>query len=141
MLAPIWPLYEFNNRSDVRRACLPGGNGMLTARALAKHYAALAGSGELGGHRLLSAVRVSEATAQQPGVDMLTGWSWALGYEYAAPMVIGHGGAGGILGVADLGHRFAFGLVRNRMSDVDIADRLVREITAALGFPWPEIVL
>jgi hypothetical protein len=46
-----------------------------------------------------------------------------------------------MLGVADREHRFAFGLLRNRMSDVDLADRLVREIAAALGFAWPAIVL
>jgi hypothetical protein len=41
------------NRPDFRRASIPGG-GIMNARAIARHYAMLAGEGELDGTRILS---------------------------------------------------------------------------------------
>ncbi len=41
------------NRPDFRRASIPGGGGIMSARAIARHYAMLAGDGLLDGTRLL----------------------------------------------------------------------------------------
>ena len=40
---PAWmqPLHSMMNRPDARRACIPASNGIMTARAVARHYAAL----------------------------------------------------------------------------------------------------
>src|SRR5215210_5394774 len=43
------------NRPDVRRASIPGGGGIMNARAIARHYAMLAQAGVLDGVRILSA--------------------------------------------------------------------------------------
>ncbi len=42
----LLPLHTVFNREDVRRACIPAAGGIMNARALARHYAALA-SGEI----------------------------------------------------------------------------------------------
>src|SRR5262245_6617535 len=51
------------NRPDVRRASIPAGGGIMSARSLARHYAALIG--ELDGVRLLPAERIAVATELQ----------------------------------------------------------------------------
>lgn len=51
-------MWQYFNRMDVRKACLPSGNGHFTARALAKMYAALAGDGTIDGIRLVKPGRI-----------------------------------------------------------------------------------
>ncbi len=53
------------NRPDVRRASIPGGGGVMNARAIARHYAMLAGYGELDGVRILSPERIDIIRALQ----------------------------------------------------------------------------
>jgi CubicO group peptidase (beta-lactamase class C family) len=146
----LLPLHEVFNRPDVRRACIPAGGGIMNARGLARHYAALA-SGELDGVRLLTAERIAQAArvqAHDPAVGTTEPWYRGLGYwplgDPVAPTrggrtVFGHGGAGGSLGFADKTYRFAFGLTKNRMVESppgeETADRVVRETLAALGIP------
>jgi CubicO group peptidase (beta-lactamase class C family) len=48
------------NKMEVRKACIPAGNGHFTARALAKMYAALAGDGSIDCVRLVSLDRISQ---------------------------------------------------------------------------------
>ena len=55
MPADMW---EHFNEMDIRKACLPSGNGHFSARALAKMYAVLACGGELDGVRLVSKDRI-----------------------------------------------------------------------------------
>src|SRR5262249_21606899 len=46
------------NRPDIRRASIPGGGGIMNARAIARHYAMLACGGALDGVRILSRQRI-----------------------------------------------------------------------------------
>ena len=56
---------EVVNRPDVRRASIPAGGGIMSAHAIARHYAMLAGYGELDGIRILSAERIDIIRALQ----------------------------------------------------------------------------
>lgn len=121
------------NRPDFRRAAVPGGGGIMNARAIARHYALLAGHGAVNGMRLLSLERVDQMrTAQTAGLAGFFGGvaSFGLGYGLGgAPAVgadlamgstgsFGHGGYGGSLGFADPERRLSFGLTKNLMKEV-----------------------
>ncbi len=137
------------NRPDVRRACLPSTTGVASARALARHYAALVGAG-IGGVRLLPPERVRLATAlQTDDVDAVIGGPLpkALGYFLGAPgsamgarrEAFGHGGTGGSVGFADPEYGLAFALTKTRLVADPTAEaaavRVAREARAALGVP------
>ena len=115
---------EFDfDAAQVLSASIPAVNGLFTARALARLYAALAGGGELDGVRLLSAQTLARATEIQSrrrdyalfGARM----NWRLGYHQAftlrgglAPS-FGHLGANGSCAWADPSQELAVGYVRN----------------------------
>jgi CubicO group peptidase (beta-lactamase class C family) len=108
---------------EVQAAELPASNGVGTARALARMYAALIG--EVDGVRLLALETLSSATEEQvSGVDqvMVTPSRFSLGYmlpteanTMAGPHSFGHTGRGGSLGFADPEHGVAFGYVMNHI--------------------------
>ena len=140
--AAIW------NRPDVRRACIPAAGGIMNARAVARHYAALVG--EVDGVRLLPAERVRVATELQTEErDAVIGLplAKALGYGLGGPRsemgnrrsAFGHAGTGGATGFADPEHRFAFALAKIRLMPPapgeSTAVRVAREARAALGIP------
>ncbi|MGE3073453.1 MAG: serine hydrolase domain-containing protein [Dehalococcoidia bacterium] len=50
--------WQYFNDMDIRKACLPSGNGHFTARALAKMYSALATDGSVDGVRLVRPDRI-----------------------------------------------------------------------------------
>lgn len=52
-------MWQYFNETEVRKACLPSGNGHFTARALAKMYAALAGDGSIDGIRMVQPDRIA----------------------------------------------------------------------------------
>jgi CubicO group peptidase (beta-lactamase class C family) len=118
------------NRPDVRRASIPGGGGIMNARAIARHYAMLAGYGELDGVRILSPERIDIIrTPQTDAVDetmqrrvrkglgyFLGGPEEAGGSVTAGPSgAFGHGGNGGSQGFADPERGLAVGLTKNLM--------------------------
>lgn len=122
---PAWlrPLPDWMNHPDARRACIPASNGIMNARSLARHYAALLPGG-VDGVELLPSPRVKIATGLQrlPGVkDDDLPMKMGLGYAVLGPGTIsggwtaafGAGGMGGSMGFADLETRFAFGLAKN----------------------------
>ncbi|MDI7275551.1 MAG: serine hydrolase domain-containing protein [Anaerolineae bacterium] len=145
----LMPLHETFNRPDVRRAVIPAGGGIMNARSLARHYAALA-CGELDGVQLLPPDRIRVATTfQTADVDRVAGVPLVkgLGYflwgpptrAYNRPRAFGAGGAGGSLGFADPACRFAFALTKTRMTynppEQESAYLVTREVRLALGLP------
>lgn len=119
------------NRPDFQRASIPGGGGIMNARAIARHYALLAGHGMVNGVRLLSPERVDLIrTCQTAGVEGLFGGPsrFGLGYGLGGNAAegadiamgssggeFGHGGNGGSLGFADPARKLSFGLTKNLM--------------------------
>jgi CubicO group peptidase (beta-lactamase class C family) len=137
------------NREDVWRAVIPAGNMITTARALARHYAALCGDG-VHGVRLLSPERVRIASAlQTDGPDQVFFGQKihkALGYWLggdsneafgARQTVFGHTGSGGMVGFADPEYKFAFAILKNQMTwrDKDSDFKVAHAVREALGIP------
>ena len=121
---------EVFGRSDVRRACIPGAQGLANARSQARFYAMLANYGELDGVRLLAADRVRWFHVPRPPSDYdpvsgvphngtIAGLHFA-GSPGMGPMgnylnAFGHNGAGGSIGWADPDHRMSVAIHHNRM--------------------------
>lgn len=108
------------NRPEVLAAEMPSSNGVGTARAIARLYAALVG--EVDGVRLLRPETVARATeVQVSGPDHVIGLPMTFGLGYMTPPsaggdgVFGHDGAGGSLGMADPAGEWSFGYVMNQM--------------------------
>jgi CubicO group peptidase (beta-lactamase class C family) len=111
------------NSAAVQAAEIPASNGIGTARAVARMYAALIG--EVDGVRLFTPATLAAATTEQSvGVDrvLLVPSRFSTGFALpteAAPMTgpnaFGHAGRGGSLGFADPEHRIAFGYVMNHI--------------------------
>ena len=118
---------------------IPSSNGIATARALARLYAALLG--ELDGVRLLSPETVAAATREQaagPDRVLMVPSRYASGYmlptEFSplgGPNSFGHPGRGGSLGYADPDTGTAFGYVVNHIRQ-DPADTRAANLVAAL---------
>jgi len=143
------------NRPDVRRASIPGAGGIMSARALARHYAVLAGLGTLGTTRLVSKQRVETArTVQFDTLDATSGMPAlrAMGYflgggQAPSPMgtsrgTFGHPGAGGSIGFADPESKLAVGFTKTLLKQPAdpkqaSAYMVVEEIRAALGIKQP----
>lgn len=141
---PNWvqPLHHFMNRADVRRACIPASNGIMTARDLARHYAALCPGG-VDGVELLTpawvALTLEQVDKAVPTTMGPRGLGYGLGEAGAAmgtrPTCFGHGGYGGSLGFADLDYGLAVGFARNRLRDpsgVDTVRLLVDTVRRCL---------
>ena len=131
----------FINDPAIRKACIPSANGIGSARAVAKVYAALSGNG-VGGVRLLKDETIKYATQSRradfdPLPDGVGKWAhfglgWALAGSPENPgAMFGHGGALGSEGFAvpelELGIAFTKNkfntthpdhLLRNRISEV-----------------------
>jgi len=133
------PLFAWMNRLESRRACLPAGNGLMTAEALARHYAALLPGG-IDGVELLPATRVDQATTQlvppPPGLESSPTFGWGMGYLIGEPdnilgdttAAFGVGGHGGAIGFADRSRELAVGLTRNLFKADDPALEIVNEL-------------
>lgn len=138
------------NRPDFRRASVPGGGGIMNARAIARHYAMLAQDGALDGVRILSAERCkiiralqTDAPDARSGMRRRRALGYALGGEAEQGGDIamgrggsefGHAGNGGSLGFADPVRKFSFGLTKNRMhwpEDTEEASYLLAETIRA----------
>jgi len=133
---PAWtyPLEDMMNRPEARRACIPASNGIMNARSIARHYAALVGAG-VGGVRLLSDATLDQATRSRP-LPGETRSPWGLGYGLLGPdadpgVVFGHGGYGGSCGWADRRHDLAVGFTKARMGLG--GDAIFAEIRRGLG--------
>jgi CubicO group peptidase (beta-lactamase class C family) len=142
---PGWmqPLTAVMNRPDARRTCLPGCSGIMTARALARHYAALLPGG-VDGVELLPPERIGLATERHDPTDQSIEelpFRFALGYMLlsdcdergAGRPPFGHPGHGGSIGFADPDHRLAVGFTKNLFSANDSQGLLLYELRQALG--------
>ena len=140
---PEWmmPLAGWMNTVEGRRACVPASSGMMSARALARHYAALVPGG-VDGVELLSPARVRLATepcfiGDPPGVRvglgyMLGGAGGSMGSRLTC---FGHGGYGGSQAFADPEPRLAFAFTRNLYVPNSVLDEAVGAIRGALEIP------
>jgi CubicO group peptidase (beta-lactamase class C family) len=146
------PLRRIFNRADVRRACIPAINGLMTARALAGHYAALIGTGTAG-VRLLAPARVAAATVPLPDEpDLVWGITAAraLGYLLGGPepdafavhaggrrSAFGYPGIGGNIGFADPEYGLAVGIVMTTPQGgaPDARQAIAMRVREALGVP------
>ncbi len=133
---PAWmgPLYAIMNRDDLRHACLPASSGIMNARSLARHYAAVLPGG-IDGVELLPPSRVKLATEPQR-LEHAEGdyeKDWGLGYKLSANPAdphnrfteFGHGGYGGAKGFADIESRLAIGFTKNLYTNQDTLAQLV----------------
>lgn len=124
-------LFLLFNDPVLWEAELPAGNGMGTAHALARMYAAVIG--EVDGVRLLQPASVERASEEQcRGIDRITGYETAYGLGFqlpfpfrpmAGPGCFGHYGLGGSTGFADPGRGFTLGYAVNQMAPGTPADR------------------
>ncbi len=124
-------LFAIMNDPVIWAAELPAANGMGTAHALARLYAAVVGP--VDGIRLLAPDTVTRAAAEQcRGIDRVAGYetAYALGFQVpfpfrpmAGPGSFGHYGLGGSVGFAHPGHGFTFGYTVNQMGPGTPADR------------------
>ncbi|HEV8559714.1 MAG TPA: serine hydrolase domain-containing protein [Actinophytocola sp.] len=124
------------NRPELHAAEFPSSNGIGTAHALARHYAALIG--EVDGIRTLRPETVAAATkVQADGQDRVLGipTRFALGFMLdtgGGPNSFGHAGSGGSLGLADPDAGIGFGYVMNRMIGTGPDDGRAARLVEAL---------
>ncbi len=112
---------DFVNMAEVRRSCMPASNGMMSARAIARVYAAVIG--EVDGLRLIPESLLEKAAILQTLPNTLPvcfGHGFGLGYILKGPAsapgaFFGHSGAGGSEGMANRPLGMSIGLTKNRM--------------------------
>ncbi|HXJ33236.1 MAG TPA: serine hydrolase domain-containing protein [Candidatus Eisenbacteria bacterium] len=131
---------EMWNRPDVLAAEMPSSNGVGSARALARFYAALVG--DVDGARILEPSTVAAAcVVQSEGPDrvILLPTAFGLGFSLqpiispgAGARAFGHHGAGGSLGFADPERDLAFGYVSTRMKFDPAGDDRTTGLVAAV---------
>lgn len=101
---------------------IPSVNGVVTARALAKMYGAIANCGRIDGVRYLSAELVRGLTGRpslRPDLNIMVPLAWHQGY-HSVPIPgllpgFGHAGLGGSIGWADPSTGMSMGFVHNRL--------------------------
>lgn len=134
-------LVTFNDPA-IQAAEIPGANGISSARAMAKVYAACHGSvGDAG--PLLTEASLDDALRPQSSGPQLSGLPddgarWGTGFQLASPPLapmlgpgsFGHAGAGGQLAFGDRDHGIGFCYLSNQMAA--ITDQRSRSLTAAL---------
>ncbi|MCE7988180.1 MAG: class A beta-lactamase-related serine hydrolase [Caldilinea sp. CFX5] len=132
----------FNSRTW-RAAEIPSANGTTNARALARLYGALAGSGVIDGVRVLSQMLLTEATAvSSEGVDQVFGFHNCIGLGFSLnrpagfmgpnEAAFGHAGYGGSIGFADPVVGVGFGFVTNTIPDGPVQDQRAANLIRAL---------
>jgi CubicO group peptidase (beta-lactamase class C family) len=139
-------LFHYDDMWNTRRLHapeLPSSNGIASARAIARLYAATVG--EVDGYRVLSNDTVARASqTESEGTDRVIGVpeQFGLGFSLGpglppacGPLAFGHPGAGGSLGFADPEARIGFGYAMNQMKlDLDgRSEMLVRAVYEALA--------
>lgn len=142
MGGPCW-VSDFIENDNIRHGLVPSANGVSTADALARHYAALVSP--VDGVRLLAPESVQNATilrrdASDPIPPEGTWAKFGLGYALCGPpedfgAVFGHGGAAGSEGFAIPGEELALGFTKNRPLPTHPFHPVRTRISQALGMP------
>jgi CubicO group peptidase (beta-lactamase class C family) len=129
------------NRRDVHAAEVPAANGISTAAALAKVYAAT--MGDVDGVRLLDdstldRARTTITPSGEPDLCLVMPTTFGLGFmthgmftPYSGPGSFGHSGAGGSNAFAQPERQLAVGYVMNKMAANLAADARAQRITDA----------
>ena len=140
---PGWtqPLHQMMNQSTARQSCSPGSGGIMTARAIARHYASLLPGG-VDGVQLLDDQRMDTVTTEQyPHLDGNN--RFGLGYTYSPVtytdgstcLQFGHGGFGGAQGFADRTCELAVGFTHNLYCSAHQGEQIKSTLREALGLP------
>ncbi|MEU6801806.1 serine hydrolase domain-containing protein [Streptomyces neyagawaensis] len=139
--AAITPFPDQNDPA-YRATALPATNGIATADALARFYAALIG--EIDGVRLLAPATTEAARGEEsagPDRTLVINTRFGLGYMLhgtASPLLgpgsFGHPGRGGPLGFADPDTATAFAYVTNGYRKTVTADPRAQSLVKALRF-------
>lgn len=139
---PAWicPLADWMNTKSARHACLPSSNGIMSAQAIARHYAALL-LGGVDGVELLPFKRLKIATQRQrlnDGTYIHRGLGYSLGGEKNSiygprNSAFGHGGYGGSVGFADPKYKFAMALTKNHFSKDNTSVQIVNKVRELLN--------
>ncbi len=146
MAIPNWfcPLAGWMNQPAARRACVPASNAIMTAHAIARHYAGLLPGG-VDQVELLPPHRVAIATQMQRpplAVDDDHPKDWGLGYRLgggtslygSTPAAFGFSGYGGSAGFADPTIGLAFGFTKNFFGEKHYTAEIVaKELRAAIA--------
>jgi CubicO group peptidase (beta-lactamase class C family) len=137
--AAVTPFPDQNDPA-YRATALPATNGIATAGALARFYAALIG--EVDGVRLLAPATMEAARAEEsagPDRTLVINTRFGLGYMLhgtASPLLgpgsFGHPGRGGPLGFADPDTATAFAYVTNGYRKTVTADPRAQSLVKAL---------
>ena len=143
---------EVLNRPDIQRACIPGCGGIMSADAIARHYALLAGDGAFNGRRLLSRGRVDRMRElQTDDFDHVAGKRYRKGLGYflggdeehgGDPRLgdvggeLGHPGYSRAIGFADPERGIAFGLTKSTMNPLCPRDESVAFTIAEMVRAW-----
>ena len=129
---------SFISDDAIRHGFVPSANGVATASALAKIYAAAVFG--VDGKRLLKDETISNAAILRRHPDDPAGDTWAkFGLGWALPnmpetnAVFGHGGALGGEGFADLEHGITVGFVKNHQTATHPDHPVRNRISEALG--------
>jgi CubicO group peptidase (beta-lactamase class C family) len=128
------------NAPEMHAAEIPAGNGIGTARGLARMYASFVG--EVDGIRVLDDKTVANATVEQSaGKDaiLIKNTRFALGFmldqpdvPLLGPKAFGHDGAGGFLAFADPDANIGFAYVMNKMNANISADERSKSLVDAV---------
>ncbi|TDC92977.1 class A beta-lactamase-related serine hydrolase [Nonomuraea deserti] len=142
-MSVVSPPLDHNDPGE-QQAEMPSTNGICTARALARFYAALIG--EVDGHRILTPATLAAATAEQvAGLDRILRMPVRIGTGFGlptpdaffyTPTTFGFPGLGGSLGFADPESGLAFGYVMNHVKEDGQNRRaatLVEAVRTAVG--------
>jgi len=123
------PMHEWMNKPETWKACLPAGNGLAHATAIAQHYAMLLPGG-INGRTLLSQEWLEKALEPPPkGKEEVEFYGFGYAYYDMERTQFGHGGHGGSIGLADRRNNIAVGFMRNRLSHTyPTGTRLVAEL-------------
>jgi CubicO group peptidase (beta-lactamase class C family) len=135
--------FSFDDEETLK-STIPAGNGLFTARSLAKMYAALSLGGEIDGVRLLSREALNRAIEPQPEAEgrsvLPIDMRWRLGYHgvpttHGFPKrAFGHFGFGGSGAWADPSRELSIALTVNCGTGTPLGDtRILRLGGAALS--------